>query len=69
MNIGKRIAAVRASKGISLKDFKEKYGKDIQHIEYGHTMPKWDELLKICDILKISISDLTAEELIIRIKD
>lgn len=68
MDIGKRILLVRQSKGLVRSDFGEIASK-IEHIETGRVVPKFNQLLDICEFLDIEIWDLTAETLTIEFKE
>lgn len=69
MKIGKRISLSRISKGLTQKEFADKYGKSIDRVEQGDIDIKFRDLLEVCKILEINIWDLTAEIMIITIKD
>lgn len=70
MNIGKRIAIVRQAKGLTIAEVSEKIGnKGYDRMETGKNPIKFEVLLKICEAIDIKIWELTAETLIIEIKD
>lgn len=70
MDIGKRLSIVRQAKGLTIKQVAKKAKKSTyDRVETNKATIKFDELLKVCDVLDIEIWELCAEELIIKIKD
>lgn len=69
MNIGKRIKVVRTARGITRSDIKDKLNFDIEKVETGFIDIKYTRLCKVCEMLNISLSELTAAKLIIEIED
>ncbi|KKN23837.1 hypothetical protein LCGC14_0900930 [marine sediment metagenome] len=67
MNIGRRLALVRQSRGLTIKELAKKIGNNsYDKFETGRIVPKFDVLLTICVVLEINIWDLVAEELLIK---
>lgn len=69
MDIGKRLALVRQSKGMTIKDVAEKTVKTYDRIETGKINVNFKMLLKICEVLKINIWDLVAPTLKIEFEE
>ena len=63
MNIGKRLALVRQSRGLTIEQVSALTSSSYDRIETGRINLKFDLLLKICDVLDIKIWDLVTEEL------
>ncbi len=70
MNIGRRLAIVRQSRGLTIKDVTSKgITNSYDRIETGKINVSFAVLLEICEILQIDIWDLVAEELIVKYKE
>ncbi len=65
MNIGKRLALVRQSRGMTIEEVSDKVVKSYDRIETGKINLKFNILLQVCEVLKIDVWDLLAEKLVI----
>lgn len=67
MKIGTRMAIVRKSRELTIKQVADKLGNTTyDRIEVGKIDPKFGTILDICKILKIDIWELVADELIVK---
>ena len=63
--IGKKIAALRKANRISSTLLAERAGvaqSSISNLENGQHSPSLETILKICDVLNVSLRDLSPEE-------
>lgn len=66
MNIGKKLKEIRESHGLTQKQLAEKIGVTavtITRYERNQREPKYDMIIKICEIFDISINELIGENI------